>query len=131
MDKQETVITRAKVRAFTRDACLKNSLPDHFFDDFWNRLSEHDDIYKEYVYYLVTQDFLNEVSVEGYHVIDILVWQMDHFKVQLDRDTYEKTHNETVMILNAFDIFLKMAEDPKTYKNRLLTDTGTDYPDKY
>ena len=40
-------------------------------------------------------------------------------------------HNEAKMILSAFDTFLKMAEEPQEYIQRMQVDTGTDYPDKY
>lgn len=56
---------------------------------------------------------------------------MDHFKARLDTDTYDMKHNEAKMILSAFDTFLKMAEQPRDYVQRMQTDTGTDYPDKY
>ena len=69
--------------------------------------------------------------MEGYHVIDILIWQMDHFKARMDMDNVKHKQNEAVMILTAFDTFLKMAENPEEYTLRLQVDTGTEYPDKF
>ena len=110
---------------------MDNGFTEEFFADFWERMLKHDDIYKEYVWYLVKKEFISEVSIKGYHVVDILVWQMDHFKAKLDVDTYDMKHNEAKMILNAFDTFLKMSEEPDDYIERIQVDTGTDYPDKY
>lgn len=125
------VITREQVKAFTYDACLKNNFSEVFFQTFWNNLLERDDIYKEYVTYLVKKEFTNEVEIEGYHVIDILIWQMDHFKAKMDMDNSQNKNNEASMIINAFDTFLKMAKNPEEYTHRMQSDTGTEYPDKF
>lgn len=130
-NKSKLHITREQVKEFTHEACLNNGMTERFFENFWERMLKRDDIYKEYVYYLVKQEFVSKVSIEGYHVIDVLIWQMDHFKAKLDVDTYEMKHNEAKMILSAFDTFLKMAEEPEEYIQRMQVDTGTDYPDKY
>lgn len=131
MENSKVVITREQVRDFTKKACEDNHLPEAFFEEFWNRLLKRDDIYKEYVYYLVKKDFISEVDILGYHVIDILIWQMDHFKAKLDMDTYNEKHNEAVMIMEAFDTFLKMAESPEEYQLRMQTDTGQDGTERY
>lgn len=124
-------ITREQVKAFTHDACRNNGFSETFFAKFWELMLKHDDIYTEYVYYLAKKEFISRTDIGGYHVIDVMIWQMDHFKARLDTDTYDMKHNEAKMILSAFDTFLKMAEDPQEYIQRMQTDTGTDYPDKY
>ncbi len=124
-------ITREEVRNFTKKACLDNGFSEGFFEEFWKELSERDDIYKEYVYYLVKKEFLGEVRIEGYQVVDVLIWQMDGFKSRLDRDNYDMKNNEAKMVLSAFDTFLKMAKEPEEYVKRMQHDTGTDYENKF
>ncbi len=124
-------ITREEVCEFTRKACLDNGFSEGFFEEFWERLLKRDDIYKEYVYYLVKREFLGEVRIEGYQVVDVLVWQMDGFKSKLDRDNYDMKNNEAKMVISAFDTFLKMAKEPEEYVKRMQHDTGTDYEDKF
>lgn len=124
-------ITRQQVKEYTQNICEQNGFLPGFFSEFWARMLKRDDIYKEYVWYLVKKEFLSEVSIGGYHVVDILIWQMDHFKANLDRDTYDMKHNEAKMILSAFDTFLKMAEKPEGYICQMQTQTGTDYEGKY
>lgn len=124
-------ITREEIKDFTWKTCLANGFSADFFEDFWKRLSERDDIYKEYVYYLVKKEFLGEVKIEGYQVVDVFVWQMDGFKSKMDRDNYDMKNNEAKMILSAFDTFLKMAKEPGEYVKRLQHDTGTDYEGKF
>ncbi len=124
-------ITREEVRNFTKKACLDNGFSEGFFEEFWKELSERDDIYKEYVYYLVKKEFLGEVRIEGYQVVDVLIWQMDGFKSRMDRDNYDMKNNEAKMVLSAFDTFLKMAKEPEGYVKRMQHDTGTDYENKF
>lgn len=124
-------ITREEVREFTRKACLDNGFSEGFFEEFWERMLKRDDIYKEYVYYLVKREFLGEVRIKGYQVVDVLVWQMDGFKSKLDRDNYDMKNNEAKMVISAFDTFLKMAKEPEEYVKRMQHDTGTDYEDKF
>lgn len=64
-------------------------------------------------------------------IIDIMVWQMDHFKAELDRDRYEMKHNRGRMLLRAFDTMLRMQKEPEKYKAMMQSETGTDYPGKY
>ena len=124
-------ITREEVRNFTKKACLDNGFSEGFFEEFWKELSERDDIYKEYVYYLVKKEFLGEVRIEGYQVVDVLIWQMDGFKSRMDRDNYDMKNNEAKIVLSAFDTFLKMAKEPEEYVKRMQHDTGTDYENKF
>lgn len=124
-------ITREEVRNFTKKACLDNGFSEGFFEEFWKELSERDDIYKEYVYYLVKKEFLGEVRIEGYQVVDVIIWQMDGFKSRMDRDNYDMKNNEAKMVLSAFDTFLKMAKEPEGYVKRMQHDTGTDYENKF
>ena len=40
---------------------------------------------EEFAYYMENGNFLCKMKVEGYTAVDILVWQIDHFKAQMDR----------------------------------------------
>lgn len=120
----KVVITREMVYDATKNACLQNGLEDAFFQQLWEAFLENDDIYKEYVLYLVKQDFPCEAVVCGYTIVDILVWQIDRFKARLDMDTTSTKRNRTSMVLLAFDTFMKLRKDPDKYKRHLEEDTG-------
>lgn len=102
-----------------------------FLEDFWQRLRQSEPVYKEFVYYLEYQNFLCEYKVEGYGLLDIMVWQMDHFKAQMDRGRDDMKNNGDKMLLMAFDTLLKMEHDPARYVGMMQTETGTDYEGKY
>ena len=102
-----------------------------FLNDFWQRLRQSEPVYKEFVYYLENRNFLCEYKVEGYGLLDIMVWQMDHFKAQMDRGRDDMKNNGDKMLLMAFDTLLKMERDPARYVALMQTETGTDYEGKY
>ncbi len=60
-----------------------------------------------------------------------MVWQMDHFKAQLDRGHDDMKQNGDKMLLMAFDTMLKMEKQPEKYVYLMQSETGTDYPEKY
>ena len=102
-----------------------------FLEDFWQRLRQSKPVYKEFEYYLENQNFLCEYKVNGYGLVDIMVWQMDHFKAQMDRGRDDMKNNGDKMLLMAFDTLLKMERDPARYVGLMQTETGTDYEGKY
>lgn len=102
-----------------------------FLENFWRRLRQSEHVYKEFVYYLENQNFLCEYKVNGYGLVDIMVWQMDHFKAQMDRGRNDMKNNGDKMLLMAFDTLLKMERDPERYVELMQTETGTDYEGKY
>lgn len=102
-----------------------------FLQEFWQMLTQSEGVFREFTYYLEHQDFLCEYKIAGYSVVDLMVWQMDHFKAQMDRGRDDMKNNGDKMLLMAFHTMLKMERDPERYVNLLQTETGTDYPEKY
>ena len=120
-----------KAYQWAKALCYYAGENETFLQDFWQRLRQSEHVYKEFIHYLEHQNFLCEYAVEGYSVVDIMVWQMDHFKAQMDRGKYDMKSNGDKMLLMAFDTMLKMEQDPTRYVELLQTETGTDYQGKY
>ena len=78
-----------------------------------------------------TGKFLCNEKVRGYSVVDIMVFQLDHFKAFLDREDDGVNNNECQMLLKAFDTFLKMKEDPEKYVRLMGEESGSDYDGKF
>ncbi|MCM1264330.1 MAG: hypothetical protein NC313_16590 [Butyrivibrio sp.] len=118
-------------RRFAQALCQYAGEDNEFLERFWNLLINSGDIYNEFVYYMENSNFLCKYKVAGYTVVDIMVWQMDHFKAQMDRGHYDMKQNGDKMLLRAFDTMLKMEKQPDKYVRLLQTETGTDYEGKY
>lgn len=120
-----------KAYQWARALCYYACVDEIFLQDFWQRLRQSENVYQEFVYYLEHQTFLCKYTVEGYSVVDIMVWQMDHFKAQMDRGKDDMKNNGDKMLLMAFDTMLKMEHEPARYVELMQTETGTDYQGKY
>lgn len=103
---------------------------EKYLEKFWRKLTSSEDVYEEFAYYFEHGSFLGKHAVAGMTLIDIMIWQMDHFKSDLDRGLYDMQSNPDKMLLKAFETMLEMEEDPEPYVIRFGQDTGTDYPGK-
>lgn len=102
-----------------------------FLDRLAEAIAASGELSEELAYYMEHEDFLCRAKVGDCTIIDIMVWQMDHFKAELDRDRYEMKHNRGRMLLRAFDTMLRMQKEPEKYTAMMQSETGTDYPGKY
>ena len=118
-------------RIWAEALCRYAGENEAFLGQFWNALQQSPSVYREFVYYLEHQNFLCEYRIEGYTIVDIMVWQMDHFKAQMDRGRDDMKQNGDKMLLMAFDTMLKMEKEPIKYVQLMQSETGTDYPEKY
>ena len=122
---------RERAYRFAASLCEYAGKDAQFREAFWRRLSEEADILEEFCYYMENRKFSCKAVTAGYTVIDIMVWQIDHFKARLDRREPGMGDNGDMMLLMAFDTFLKMRKEPERYLRLLQGETGTDYPEKY
>lgn len=119
------------VFAFIQSLCQYAGEDGEFAESFWERIKADKEIYQELVYYMEHGNFACKAKIQGYTVVDVMVWQMDHFKARLDRDNSGTKQNGDRMVLLAFDTLLNMRKEPESYILKMSGETGTDYPDKY
>ena len=122
---------KEKLQEFVKELCRCGGENEIFEEQFLAALLEDDEICQEFIYYMERRDFACKANVQGYTVVDIMVWQMDHFKARLDRDNAGTRENPARMVLLAFDTLLKMRREPEKYVEKMRQETGTDYEGKY
>lgn len=118
-------------REWAEALCFYAGEDKNFLERFWSALMESKPVYREFVFYLENRNFLCEYRIAGYTVVDIMVWQMDHFKAEMDRGHDDMKQNGDKMLLMAFDTMLKMEKEPEKYVYLMQSETGTDYPGKF
>lgn len=111
--------------------CKEAGADGEFQKNFRIKLEQALEIYEELRYFAYHQNFLCSYKIQGISVVDIMVWQIDHFKAGMDRGNYDMKYNQNKMVLMAFDTFLNMEKEPGRYVNAFQSETGTDYPDKF
>ena len=97
----------------------------------WERIKQSNGILQELAYYHDYGTFLCRYQVAGYTLADVLVWQVDHFKAYLDRPLEMNRYHKEKLVLAALDIMLQMEKDPQKYVDKMSSETGTDFVDKY
>ena len=93
---------------FIKELCRYAGEEETFAESFWKKLQEDNEICEEFSYYIEHGNFACKAKVAGYTVVDVMVWQMDHFKARLDRDNSGTRQNGDRMLLLAFDTLLNM-----------------------
>lgn len=122
---------KEKLQDFVKELCRCGGENEAFEKQFLAALLADGEICQEFVYYMEHQDFACRAKVQGYTVVDVMVWQMDHFKARLDRDNTGTRENPARMVLLAFDTLLRMRREPEKYVGKMIQETGTDYEGKY
>ena len=120
-----------KIKEFIDRLCKYSGEDETFAEAFYENLKADEEIFQEFIYFMEHGNFACKAKVCGYTVIDVMIWQMDHFKAWLDRDTRGTKQNGDRMLLLAFDTLLKMRKNPEEYIRKMQTETGTDYQGKY
>lgn len=120
-----------RIKEFVQRLCQYGGEDEEFETQFLAALSADEEILAELTFYMDHGDFACQAKVQGYTVVDIMIWQMDHFKARLDRDNTGTRQNPDRMVLLAFDTLLKMREEPEKYTAKMRQETGTDYEGKY
>ena len=119
------------IREYIDRLCENAGEDQSFAEDFYDGLTADQEILQEFVSYMERGKFACRAKVCDYTVVDVMIWQIDHFKAWLDRDTTGTKQNKDKMLLNAFDILLKMKQNPESYIQKMQLETGTDYEGKY
>lgn len=116
----------AKLSEIIKEMTLAAGLDEEFTVSFMDILSRDEDLCQEFVDYIRTREFTGKNNVNGYSLIDILVWQVDRFKAGMDQGKYGMKNNECLMILKAFETMHLMKENPEKYLRLLTEETGQD-----
>ena len=111
---------------YIKDLAKSAGEKEEYANDLWHRIRNSNGVLRELAYYHDYHSFLGEYKVAGYTLVDILVWQVDHFKAYLDRREEVNRYRQERLLLKSLDIMLQMEEDPAPYIEKMRGETGTD-----
>lgn len=92
----------------------------------WRGISRSEGLLQELAYYHDYGSFLCKYEVAGYTLADALVWQVDHFKLYMDRPEEMNRYRQPRLLLAAFDTMLQLEEDPEPLTEKMRSETGQD-----
>lgn len=100
--------------------------PEDWIVHIWGKMLTNEQVYDEFVYYLEHHELKAQYSVEGYTMVDLFVYQIDHYNLIHDTGKNDGRCNKDIMVFNAFAFMLQMQEHPEEYKKRLERGEGMD-----
>ena len=99
---------------------------EEYGEQLWQGIRQSGGLLQELAYYHDYGSFLSQYKVAGYTLADALVWQVDHFKLYMDRPQDMNRYRQERLLLSAFETMLQMEKDPRTLADKMQGETGQD-----
>ncbi len=97
-----------------------------YAEKLWQGIRQSEGLLQELAYYHDYGELLCKYTAAGYTLADVLVWQVDHFKLYMDRPEDMNRYRQPRLILSAFDTMLQMEKSPEQFINKMRYETGQD-----
>ena len=118
--------TKIKVYGMLQNLCDYCNEKDSWCDELWGYMLQNDELYEEFVYFIVNRSLMGKMNVEGYTLIDLYVKQIDMYNVRNDLGKNPIFCMKEDMVLRSFLMMGRLLEAPETYKKKLEDGFGMD-----
>lgn len=95
-------------------------------ETIWQSISRSPGLLGELAYYHDYGKFLCKYRVAGYTLADVLVWQVDHFKLYMDRAEEMNRYHAERLLLSSFETMAQMEKDPAPFVRKMEGESGQD-----
>ncbi len=122
------IIATSKIKACEKfyELCEYCGYDRDWTDALWGDIIADDTMFAELSYYLCNHTLRDGVSIGGYSLTDLYVFQMDKYNLIREIGKNPPECNKEGMALNAFRMMIDMEADPETYIKRLEEGRGED-----
>lgn len=97
-----------------------------YAETLWQGIRQSQGLLQELAYYHDYREFLCRYEVAGYTLADVLVWQVDHFKLYMDRPEDMNRYRQPRLLLASFETMLQMEKEPDVIVEKMRCETGQD-----
>ena len=119
-------VSKNKVYFMLQNLCDYCNEKDSWCDELWGYMLQNDELYEEFVYFIVNRCLMGKMNVEGYTLIDLYVKQIDMYNVRNDLGKNPIFCMKEDMVLRSFLMMGRLLEAPETYKKKLEDGFGMD-----
>lgn len=116
----------AVLREFVCGLAKQAGESQEYAETLWQGIRQSRGLLQELAYYHDYGEFLCRYEVAGYTLADVLVWQVDHFKLYMDRPEEMNRYRQPRLLLASFETMLQMEKEPGTYVEKMRCETGQD-----
>lgn len=92
----------------------------------WEEIRQSAGLLQELSYYHDYGQIWCRYRVAGYTLADVLVWQVDHFKLYMDRPDEMNRYRQQRLILEAFETMAEMEKNPEKFVEKMMYESGQD-----
>ena len=118
--------SKIKVYGMLQNLCDYCNEKDSWCDELWGYMLQNDELYEEFVYFIVNRSLMGKMNVEGYTLIDLYVKQIDMYNVRNDLGKNPIFCMKEDIVLRSFLMMGRLLEAPETYKKKLEDGFGMD-----
>lgn len=125
---QQTELEKAltTLQNFINTLAAQAGKDESYGKELWQRIRQSEGLLRELAYYHDYGTFLCQHQVAGYTLADVLVWQVDHFKLYMDRPDEMNRYRQPRLVLSAFDSMAQMEQSPEQFIDKMRYETGQD-----
>ncbi len=115
-----------ELHGFVAELAKRAGVSCEYAEELWQGIRRSAGLLQELAYYHDYGSFLSKYNVAGYTLTDALVWQVDHFKLYMDRPEDMNRYRQERLLLSAFDTMLQLEKDPEPLDRKMRGETGQD-----
>lgn len=116
----------AALRNFVEELSRQAGEDEEYGERLWQGIRGSGGLLQELAYYYDNGEFLCKYEVAGYTLADVLVWQVDHFKLYMDRPEEMNRYRQPRLLLASFETMLEMERNPDFFAEKMRSETGQD-----
>jgi len=125
-EKEQLEAALRELRRFVHTLAKQAGESEEYGERLWQGICASEGLLQELAYYHDYGELLSKYKVAGYTLADVLVWQVDHFKLYMDRPEDMNRYRRQRLVLAAFDTMLQMEADPAPFTEKMHCETGQD-----
>lgn len=114
------------LREYVKQLALLAGESEAYAETLWTDIRNSSGLLQELAYYHDYGKFLCRYSVAGYTLADALVWQVDHFKLYMDRPEEMNRYRQERLLLSAFASMVQLEKDPAPLRRKMEEESGQD-----
>lgn len=114
------------LREYIKELTIRAGESEVYAETLWTDIKKSSGLLQELAYYHDYGTFLCRYSVAGYTLADALVWQVDHFKLYMDRPEEMNRYRQERLLLSAFASMIQLEKDPAPLKKKMQEESGQD-----
>ncbi|MCM1026556.1 MAG: hypothetical protein NC432_08965 [Roseburia sp.] len=114
------------LREYVKELAARAGESETYAETLWEDIWNSSGLLQELAYYHDYGTFLCKYSVAGYTLADALVWQVDHFKLYMDRPEEMNRYRRERLLLSAFASMVQLEKDPAPLRKKMEEESGQD-----